>query len=221
MAAPQALFHPFYRWSSLRGPALYKGRGEIYNLADGWGSMGNSIIGKKVVMMMVVGVWGAEGMETAFLPPHVHKMYSQVASVVSVSVMGVTRTWSCLEVAAGCRPRGEVVGRQLSPASRGLSERRFCGEAERESLCVQECEAQSEAFLFIVAVCIGWESHPCTHTHSSASSLQNYMRGIHASVNRQFQTLTILHPVEVFFLFLISSSLLLFSIPNFITTNPR
>ena len=78
-----------------------------------------------------------------------------------VFVVGVTQA-EC-EPLRGAAPRGVVVARQLSPASRGLLE--LCifffffvgerGKRERESLCVCKNvdvqEAQREAFPFIVA----------------------------------------------------------------------
>lgn len=107
---------------------------------------------------------------------------------------------SHLEVLLGADPEARWSG---ASSSQGLLQQCLVGkQKERVCVCknVNVQEAQSKAFLFIVAVCRVRKSpadtHTHSHTHSSTSSQQNYMRGIHASVNRQFQTLTILHPVK-------------------------
>lgn len=115
--------------------------------------------------------------------------------------MGVTQT-EC-ELLRSAAPKGAVMECQLSAASQGLSGL-FVGKwRERGCVCrdVNSQEAQRETFLFIVTAYGMRKSSAHTHTqaHSSAASLQNYMRGIHASVNRHFETVTVPH-VEKFLL---------------------
>lgn len=111
---------PFLLLILPQGPCpLYRKR-EIYNLADGKGSMGNSIIGKKVVMMGFRvegrGAWPLTG-QRAFLPPHtVNKTESHPGKVprwpLSSSWVSQRLNVSRSKVLLCADPSGEVVGCQ-------------------------------------------------------------------------------------------------------------
>lgn len=148
--------------------------------------MGNSIIGKMVVMMVGGGVEGRGGggrLQQHSRPKcvspsfgcrtkYINPVGAGVPRWSGVFVVGVTQT-EC-EPLRGAAPRGVADARQLSPASQGLLELCvflfffvFVGErGKRERVCVCKNvdvrEAQREAFPFIVAAYRMRKSPECT-----------------------------------------------------------